>query len=358
MPSREKVSFAQLKVGILGIVALTCIALLVFLLTGNMHWFQKDAPLHVFTSDAAGLTKGAPVRINGIQAGKVDNVELSGETNPARIIKIDFHVTEDMLKEIPTDSIGSISSDNLLGSTKFLQVNKGTSPNTIRSGATLKASDTKQFDALVAQGFGILDSAQATLEKIQSIVGNVENGKGTIGKLLVDPTLYNNLTATVSQVQLLASTLNSKTGTIGHLINDNALYEQIQGVVNRVDQLTIGLQQGQGSAGLFLRDPKMYNDLDNAIGQLNGIMKDLNAGKGTAGELLKSDKLAKQLSTSLDKVNLTIDKMNAGQGTLGQLLVNPALYDESTGTLRELHETLRDFRANPKKFLSIRLKIF
>ena len=203
MPSKEQVSIAQLKVGILGIVALTCIALLIFLLTGNMHWFQKDVPLHVFTSDAAGLTKGAPVRINGIQAGKVDNVVLSGETTPNRVIKIDFHVTGDMLGEIPADSIGSISSDNLLGSTKFLQISKGTSPTTIRSGATLKAADTKQFDALVAQGFGILDSVQATLDKVQSIVGNVENGKGTIGKLLVDPTLYNNLQATVAKCSCL-----------------------------------------------------------------------------------------------------------------------------------------------------------
>ncbi len=358
MPSKEKVSFAQLKVGILGIVALSCIALLVFLLTGNMHWFQKEIPLHVFTSDAAGLTKGAPVRINGIQAGKVDTVKLSGETNPARIIKVDFHIDGDMLKQVPADSMGAISSDNLLGSTKFLQINKGTSSSTIQPGATLKAVDTKQFDALVSQGFGILDSLQATVEKIQSIVGNVESGKGTIGKLLVDQTLYTSLQATVNQVQLLVSTLNSKTGTFGHLINDNALYEQIQGVVNRVDLLTQGLQKGEGSAGLFLKDPKMYNDLDNSVVQIKQLLDDLNAGKGTAGQLLKSDKIAKQLSTSLDKVNGTLDKMNAGQGTLGQLLVNPALYDESTGTLRELHETLRDFRANPKKFLSIKLHIF
>ena len=358
MPSKDKVSFAQLKVGILGIVALACIALLVFLLTGNMHWFQKDIPLHVYTSDASGLANGAPVRINGIQAGKVDKVALSGETNPARVIKIDFHVTEDMLKQIPSDSIATISSDNLLGSTKFLQVNKGTHADTISPNAFVKSADTKQFDALVAQGFGVIDSLQAILEKVQTIVGDVENGKGTIGKLLVDQTLYNSLTATVSQVQLLVTTLNSKTGTIGHLINDNALYGQIQTVVNRIDQVTQDLQNGKGTAGLILKDPKMYNDLDNAIGQLNTILSDLNAGKGTAGQLLKSDKIAKQVSTSLDKVNLTLDKMNSGQGTIGQLLVNPQLYDETTGTLRELHGTLQDFRANPKKFLSIKLHIF
>ena len=358
MPSKERVSIAQLKVGILGIVALSCIALLVFLLTGNMSWFQKEIPLRVYTSDAAGLTKGAPVRINGIQAGKVDNVALSGERNPARIIRVNFHVDENMLKQIPVDSQASISSDNLLGSTKFLQINKGTSTQTIQPGAEIKAVDTKQFDQLVAQGFGILDSLQGTVEKIQTIVGDVENGRGTIGKLLVDQTLYNSLQATVSQVQLLVTTLNSKTGTVGHLINDNALYNQLQGVIDRIDSLATGLQQGQGTMGLLLRDPKVYNDLDNTVLQINATLKDLNAGKGTAGQLLKNDKFAKQLSSTLDKINLTLDKANAGQGTLGQLLVNPALYDETTGTMRELQGTLKDFRANPKKFLSIKLHIF
>ena len=358
MPSKEKVGLAQLKVGILGLVALTCIALLVFLLTGNMHWFQKEIPLQVYTSDAAGLTKGAPVRINGIQAGKVDTVGLSGETNPARVIKIEFHVDGDMLKQIPSDSIASISSDNLLGSTKFLQIDKGTNPATIQPGATIKSAETKQFDALVAQGFGVLDSLQAILGKVQTIVGDVENGKGTIGKLLVDQTLYNSLQAVVTQVQLLATNLNSKNGTIGQLIYDTKLYDQATALIARVDQITLALQNGQGTAGLLLKDPKLYNDLDNSVTQLNTLMSDLNAGKGTAGQLLKSDKIARQLSTTLDKVNLTIDKLNSGQGTLGQLFVNPSLYDETNGTLRELHDTLKDFRANPKKFLSIKLHIF
>jgi phospholipid/cholesterol/gamma-HCH transport system substrate-binding protein len=53
-----------------------------------------------------------------------------------------------------------------------------------------------------------------------------------------------------------------------------------------------------------------------------------------------------------------IDKMNSGQGTVGQLLVNPQLYDNLNGTSRELTGLLKDFRANPKKFLRIKLSIF
>jgi len=358
MPSKEKVNLAQLRVGILGIVALSCIALIIFLLTGNTRWFEKQVPLHVYTSDAAGLTGGAPVRINGIGAGKVDNVVLSGDRNPARVIRVDFDVDEPMLKQIPEDSIASISSDNLLGSTKFLQITKGTSGQAVKPGATLKAQNTQQFDALVAQGFNVLDSVQDVLTKIQGIVGQVEVGKGTIGKLLVDETLYNNLQGTVAQVQQLATTLNSRTGTIGKLVNDDTLYKEALEIVARINTITQNLQQGQGTFGMLLKDPKIANDLDASLNQLNTILANLNAGKGTAGQLLKDDKIAKQISATLEKIDLTIDRMNSGQGTIGQLLVNPALYDQLTGTTTELHELLKDFRANPKKFLQIRLHIF
>lgn len=358
MPSKDKVGIAQLRVGVLGIVALACVTLLIFLLTGNTQFFKHQVPLYVYTSDAAGLTSGAPVRINGIQAGTVKGVALSGQTNPARVIRIDLAVDEAMLKQIPLDSVAGISSDNLLGSSKFLQVTKGTKPETVQAGATLNAVSTQQFDALVQQGFGVLNSLQAILGRVSDIVGDIENGKGTIGKLLVDQTLYNSLQATVAQVQLLASTLNTKNGTIGRLINDNQLYDQAEAVITRLDSITRDLEQGQGTAGMLLKDPKLYNDLDKSVDQLNTILSNLNAGKGTAGELLHDDKIAHQISSTLEKVNVTLDKVNSGQGTIGQLMVNPQLYDAATGTTRELHGLLQDFRANPKKFMSIKLHIF
>jgi phospholipid/cholesterol/gamma-HCH transport system substrate-binding protein len=237
MPSKEKVSFSQLKVGILALVALFFITLLIFLLTGNTNFFTKQAELHTYISDAAALTEGAPVRINGILAGKVKKVALSGLTDPQRIIKVDFVLDEDMLKQVPTDSQIEVASDNLLGSTKFLNIDKGKNKETIQAGATIKALDTREFNELVQQGYAVLDSLQGILGKVQNIVAQVEVGKGTIGKLLVDETLYNSLEATVGQVQLLSTTLNSKKGTIGHLINDETLYNDVRTTLGRVDNL-------------------------------------------------------------------------------------------------------------------------
>lgn len=358
MASKEKVSIAQLKVGILAIVALFFIFLLVFLLTGNTKLFTKEVELHTFTGDASALTSGAPVRINGILAGKVQSIALSGQSDPAKVVKIDFQVDEDMLKDIPDDSVISIASDNLLGSTMYLNIKKGRSPQTVKPGATVKSLPPLEINGFIERGNDVLDSVQAILAKIQNIVGEIEVGHGTLGKLLVDETLYKSLEDTVAQVQLLAATLNSRKGTIGMLVNDDQLYSDMKTLVGRFDTLTQGLQQGQGTAGMFLKDPKMYNDLDADVTQLNTLLTNLNSGKGTAGLLLKDPKIANQISGTLDKIDLTIDKINSGEGTIGQLLANPRLYDETTGTTHELHELLKDFRANPKKFLRIQLHVF
>lgn len=358
MPSKEKVSIAQLKVGILGIVALFFVFLLVFLLTGNTNFFAKQVPLHTYTSDASALTTGAPVRINGILAGKVNSIALSGSNEPQRIVKIDFVVDQDKLRDIPVDSVVSIASDNLLGSSMYLNINKGRSSQTVRAGDTLKSTPPLEINGFIERGNDVLDSVQSVVQKVGEIVGQIENGQGTIGKLLVDETLYKSLEDTVAQVQILATTLNSRKGTIGMLVNDDQLYDQMKTLVARVDTITNGLQQGQGTLGMFIKDPKMYNDLDGDIKQLDTILTNLNSGKGTAGLLLKDPRIANQISSTLDKIDLTMDKVNSGRGTIGQLLVNPQLYDEATGTTHELHELLRDFRANPKKFLRIQLHVF
>jgi phospholipid/cholesterol/gamma-HCH transport system substrate-binding protein len=358
MPSKEKVSLAQLKVGILALVALFFVVLLIFLLTGNIKFFVKEVPLHTYIDDAASLVAGAPVRINGIGAGNVKSVALSGLNDPNRVIRVDFEVDESMLKEIPKDSQVTISSDNLLGSTKFLNIKKGQSKETIEPNGNLKALDTRQFDEVVQQGYQVLGSLQGILQQVQDIVGQVEVGKGTIGKLLVDDSLYKSLQNTVDQLQLLAATLNSTQGTIGKIVHDPELYNQVQTTLGRFDSLMAGLQNGQGSAGKFLKDEALYNDLHASVQQVNTILTGLNKGEGTAGKLLKDDQLARQMSDTLTKIDVTIDKLNSGQGTIGQLLVNPQLYDSVNGVSRELHGLLKDFRANPKKFLRIKLAIF
>jgi phospholipid/cholesterol/gamma-HCH transport system substrate-binding protein len=94
------------------------------------------------------------------------------------------------------------------------------------------------------------------------------------------------------------------------------------------------------------------------MGEIRTLIADVNAGKGTAGKLLKDETLYRRLDELVAKINGAVDKINAGQGTVGQLLVNPQLFEALTGATHEFQSLAKDMRANPKKFLTIRLTLF
>ena len=76
----------------------------------------------------------------------------------------------------------------------------------LSAGQEMPSVNTGEIQDLVQQGFGVLASVQDTVQRVDRIVGLVESGKGSIGKLLVDETLYNNLLQILAQVKQLADT--------------------------------------------------------------------------------------------------------------------------------------------------------
>ena len=357
MPVHKKTTWARLKVGVLAIVAMIVLAVVIILITGDTPLFEGSTTIYTYMNDATGLTEGAPATLNGITIGKVSAVALSGMADPQHVVKVTLSIEDRFLHSIPEDSKSELTAPNLLG-TKFVNIIKGTSPTSIKANATLPGLDTRGFEDVVKQSFGVLTSLQGVVDRVDHIVGIIENGKGSIGKLLVDEELYNRVLAIVTEVQKIATAVNSNQGTVGRLVYDPALYNDIHGSVQRMDSLLAGLQQGDGTAGKLLKDPTMYNDLQKSIADLRQMIADLNAGKGTAGKLLRSDDLANQLSATINRIDIMLDKVNAGQGTVGQLLVNQQLYDNLNGTAAEMHGLMKDFRSNPKKFLHIKLSLF
>ncbi|HYL36864.1 MAG TPA: MlaD family protein [Bryobacteraceae bacterium] len=357
MPLQTKAKWARLKVGVVTIAAMVILAILIFLITGQTTIFESKTLIYSYMADAAALTQGAPVNLNGIPVGKVKRITLSGLKDPQRLVRIEMEVPEHVLKDIPVDSVSQISSANVLG-TKYINIKSGMSETAVRPGQEIASMNTGEIQDLVQQGFGVLNSLQKTVEKVDKIVEQVASGQGSIGKLLVDDTLYNHFLAIVDEVKQLADVLNSDRGTFGKLIYDRELYDDFLKTLGRVDTVVEGLQEGQGTAGKFLKDPELYNELQKTLADFHQIITDLNEGQGTAGKLLKSDDLHNQIRDSLAKIDVLIDKVNSGQGTIGQLLVNPQLYDNLNGATREMHLLMQDFRANPKKFLRIKLAIF
>lgn len=357
MPSPQRVAWAQLRVGIVAVFAMFLLATMVFLVTGKTSFFQKRVRLYTYLSDSAAMANGAEVRLNGIEIGKVEQVDLSGIKEETKAVRVTMLVDEERLKQIPINSQAAIGAANVLG-TKYINIKQGNSSEAIKANGTVAALDTSTFDDVVASGYNVLVAAKAMLERIDGIVSVVEKGQGSIGKLIYDEQLYKNLNATANEARKITEQINTGKGSLSKLLYDDAVVEDVRKIFSRFNNLLDGLEQGQGTAGKLLKDTALHDDLRKTLSEFRQIAVDLNAGKGTAGKLLKDEKTINEINKTIAKVDELMGRLNAGQGTLGQLIVNPQLYESLNGTTREFHDFMKDFRKNPKKFLSIKLGLF
>ena len=323
MPERSKVRWSQLKVGAVIVAASMVLFTLVFLLTSNSDLFQRTEILRTFMNDAAGIAESTPVRLNGINVGYLDKLRLTNSPDPRRTVEFDMKVQSKYLREIPVDSVAGISAANLLGD-KFINITKGRAAATVQPGAELKSLTAQDIPELMAESANLFQSFQAIVNRVGVLLAGIEAGRGNIGKFVKDEELYNRMNSLASEGQKLMADVRTGGGTISKLIYDDSLYQEIRAPINRLNALLAGLQAGEGTAGKLLKDDQIYQRIDELIAKLTGL----------------------------------VDKIGSGQGTLGQLVVNPALYDSLNGATQELQSLTKDIRANPKKFLTMRLALF
>jgi len=357
MPSAAKTSWAQLKVGLVAAVALAILAFLIITMSGGKPLFKKTTDVYAYFDDSFAMTEGAtPVRLNGIAVGKVSKIELSGETVPNRAVRLTLALNQESLALIPIDTTAKLAQQNLLGS-RYINLKRGNSPTTIQPGGTIGSEDTAEIEDMLEQGKTTLSALQTILKRVENIVIEIEDGKGTIGKFLRDETLYTNLVQATDEMKKLVVTFNNPNSTLGHFINDDDLYNDIRSMMGKVDQLVEDLNSGQGTMGKLLKDPALYDDTRAAIADLRETLRLVNQGDGTVGKLMNSSELHDHLQSTMSKLDTVLDKVSNGEGTISQLLNNPSLYESLDGTAREVQGFMKDFRANPKKFLTIQLKL-
>lgn len=357
MPSVKRIRWAQLRVGLMAIVAMVILAVLIFLMTGQKALFVREAVIYTYMDDSAALATGAPVRLNGILIGNVSRVELSGSLEPNRIVRVAMSIPRQRLNDIPVDSVAAISAENVLG-TKYINIKMGTSPQRIQPGGELRSLDVREFEEVVQASYNVIASLNSILKRVDAIVSQVELGKGTIGKFLVDEELYRRVLATVNDAQKAVAQLSSGRGTLGRLLYDEQLHDRLNASLARLDAILEDVQQGQGTAGKLVRDPSLYNEARATIAEVRRTIEELNQGKGTAGKLLTDDALYRRLDNLVARADDLMVRLSTGQGTVGQLLVNPNLYESLNGMTGELRGLIKDIRADPKKYLRIKLSLF
>jgi len=362
MPSQQEVRWSQLKVGVIVLVSVVVLTTLLFLMTSasGLGFFSHKLTVTTYFENSAGLKAGAAVSLEGVTVGTVKTVTVT--TSPDRrltpvmvVMKLDSKYQS----SLHTDSTAALTTVGVLGDT-VLDINSqvATGPP-LSDGDELKTLETPSLQDVVKASQGTIESLNVILAKLNTVVDNLQAGKGSFGQLINNPDLYNKFDATVDQFHTLTVKLNSNDNTVGKFLNDDAqMYNKINDAVAKVDAITSDAQAGKGTVGKVLKDPAIADNLNQSLVHLNSILADADAGKGGLGVLAKDPAFAKELSNTMTQASALITGINAGKGTLGKLTTDDKAYANLNDLLTESTKLVATIRADPKKYLTIHLKIF
>ena len=118
------------------------------------------------------------------------------------------------------------------------------------------------------------------------------------------------------------------------------------------------LRNGEGSLGQLLNNDALSKSVTSATSNLDAITGRISKGEGTAGKLITDAELYNRLNSMADRLDKLAASLNQGEGTAGQLLHDKQLYENMNTTVTEVHNLVKDIRADPKKYLNVRVSIF
>jgi phospholipid/cholesterol/gamma-HCH transport system substrate-binding protein len=115
--------------------------------------------------------------------------------------------------------------------------------------------------AQVSEKLGpMAEKAEATITNINAMVGDIEQGKGTLGQLVKDDKLYNDAKDMVAALKSVSKDIEEGKGTLGKLAKDDSLYVEAKETMANVRQLTDGVNKGEGTLGKLVKDDTLATE--------------------------------------------------------------------------------------------------
>jgi phospholipid/cholesterol/gamma-HCH transport system substrate-binding protein len=273
------------------------IALGIFtIVLGRENMLKKSYSYEFVFSEVSGLREGDNVFLRGLNVGHVKQMDLYGSY-------VRVYVSLDVPLTLREGYKIDVTSSSMLGG-RYLKINEGPE-SALVLGGNITVLGNKPVD--------VLEELSLTVAGIQTMLTAVSEGKGTLGKLLNDETMYQNMVE------------------VG---------EQLKGIVARVER-------GEGTLGKLLvsDELKMLEDAQATFENLRAVSQTLVDGEGTLGQMLSGDAQAYQdLEASMAAVRSIAERIDSGEGTLGKLVRDEKLYDETTAMLEDVRAAVDDIR--------------
>jgi phospholipid/cholesterol/gamma-HCH transport system substrate-binding protein len=345
MPRTRSIAWAELKLGVVGFVALVLVTVLILAVGGQGGFFWQRYPLRARFDDVAGLKSGAIVRLNGMEVGKVTGVELVGAQ-----VEVVMEVAKSVRPLITTESEAAMGTLSLLGEPIIV----------IRASAT---GAPLEDDAYLSVGGGggiaeLASSASRSAKEMGRLVSDVRAGQGSVGRLFTDEALYDDLEALAASAARIARGMDEGGGTLGALARDPTAYVALRGALENLQALTAGIRGGGGALGRMATDDALGSSLAGATANLEAITGRLSRGEGTAGRLLADTALYDRIDGLTGRLDRILGALEGERGTAGRILSDPRLYENVNQAAAELQALIAEVRKDPKRYLGVSFSVF
>ncbi|MBM3876878.1 MAG: MCE family protein [Verrucomicrobia bacterium] len=343
-------------------VALTVVAAAIVLeLAGGTDLFRPGKRLHALFNTVMELKAGDPVKLSGVQIGKVEKIGIETvqeEQRRVTKVKVTMKIRRDAA--VPTDSRATIRFAGLLGQ-NFIGINVGSATTTFEDGATIDILEQTDLGTLMTK----LDEVASGIQNVaKSFSGeSIQNILGPFTDFM--KANQTKLTATIANMQIISQDITEGKGTVGKLIKDDSLHKaaldtvktlndtgaevqksltDVKGMMDDAKKLMANANAAATNVNSLFDEAKLaikdarsaLTNAHTAIADGRTIIADINAGKGNLGLLIKQDALYKDGSASLTNLREILEKINKGYGTAGKFVNDESLFKNARMTLQKL----------------------
>ncbi len=185
-------------------------------------------------------------------------------------------------------------------------------------------------------------AAKSSFANIEALTGDIRAGKGVLGRLATDEDLAGKFTEIASNLEAITvdfkgftSDVQAGKGVIGRLAKDDVLSQDVADAVARIKEIAERIKNADGSLWKLIEDDELHERIKTFAGQLD---------QGTLGKLFTNDELYVKLTKVADDISAATGALRNAEGTLGKLVMDRALYDEVQRALSILTRTLEEYR--------------
>lgn len=302
---KKQLMWSKLKAGIVITIALLVLFFTVFFAGGLEDMLSPKTDIQAKIKDVKGLRNGSPVWIAGVEIGSVKNMKLHEEHGTI----ITMSIRQDLLNFIKKDSVATVQTMGLLGD-KYVELSAGShQAMPIAKGDVIEGKSQLEIKDLVDASAGSISKITDIVDKLDTFLEKIEKSEGTVGKLINDPAVYQNLSDSTKKLSIILKDFESSDGTLNMLIKDPTLYNKLMVAAAKVEDLTTKISEGKGTLGRLVSDPTLYDNMNDASLKLSAVAHSINEGEGIAGTLLKDKELAKELKLTVTNLRDVLDEL-------------------------------------------------